>query len=385
MEFEVKNAFEHIDKLAYEIGPRVSGTRGERLAVEYIVRKFRECGLQVDVQWFEFTGRVSTLSASGLILSASFIFALLLQPLIGLLIWIASLVTVFSLKSVLPAAESANIIAFKKVPEPKKRVIISAHYDTAPCIRNRKLLLFRKFTFVPLLALISALLILRLLSPLDIPWIVWVVLAPVVLFSLLVPLIGISGRGAPGANDNASGVAVMLECARALSGEENLDREVGFVAFGAEEQGLVGSKSIQRRHIQNGDVVLNLDTLGTGDRFAVVEGNGVFRQVKTDQKINVLLEEIVRRNGQSPAYIWAAFSNHDHIPLLKNGVRSTTLTRVPQKGDRLGRFIGKIIGRPNSIGWVHPYIHTETDLPDKISADALELAGKIVLECVKTI
>lgn len=42
----------------------------------------------------------------------------------------------------------------------------------------------------------------------------------------------------PGADDNASGVAVMMEAARALAGT---DSDVGFVAFNREEDGLVGS------------------------------------------------------------------------------------------------------------------------------------------------
>jgi Zn-dependent M28 family amino/carboxypeptidase len=45
----------------------------------------------------------------------------------------------------------------------------------------------------------------------------------------------------PGADDNASGLAVMLECARVL-GELDAERSVAFVAFNAEEDGLVGSR-----------------------------------------------------------------------------------------------------------------------------------------------
>jgi len=45
---------------------------------------------------------------------------------------------------------------------------------------------------------------------------------------------------APGANDNASGTAAVLEAARILSREEH-DRTIIFVAFASEEQGLIGS------------------------------------------------------------------------------------------------------------------------------------------------
>ncbi len=47
----------------------------------------------------------------------------------------------------------------------------------------------------------------------------------------------------PGADDNASGLAVMLECARVL-GEKR--EQVGFIAFNAEEDGLLGSQDFVR-------------------------------------------------------------------------------------------------------------------------------------------
>jgi Zn-dependent M28 family amino/carboxypeptidase len=45
----------------------------------------------------------------------------------------------------------------------------------------------------------------------------------------------------PGADDNASGLAVMLECARVLA-ETDHRHLVGFIAFNAEEDGLLGSR-----------------------------------------------------------------------------------------------------------------------------------------------
>jgi hypothetical protein len=47
----------------------------------------------------------------------------------------------------------------------------------------------------------------------------------------------------PGADDNASGLAVMLECARVLG---TARERVGFIAFNAEEDGLLGSKDFVR-------------------------------------------------------------------------------------------------------------------------------------------
>jgi aminopeptidase YwaD len=47
--------------------------------------------------------------------------------------------------------------------------------------------------------------------------------------------------GAPGANDNASGVGLMLELARVYK-SYNTDKEIRIIAFGSEERGLLGSR-----------------------------------------------------------------------------------------------------------------------------------------------
>lgn len=50
----------------------------------------------------------------------------------------------------------------------------------------------------------------------------------------------------PGADDNASGLAVMLECARMIQ-QQDPRAPVGFVAFNAEEDGLLGSRDFVER------------------------------------------------------------------------------------------------------------------------------------------
>ena len=69
---------------------------------------------------------------------------------------------------------------------------------------------------------------------------------------------------APGANDDASGVAVSLECARALS-RLKLPTTVVFVAVAGEEQGLVGSEHLAKLARSEGwnlEAVLNNDIVG---------------------------------------------------------------------------------------------------------------------------
>jgi aminopeptidase N len=86
------------------------------------------------------------------------------------------------------------------------------------------------------------------------------------------------GRLHPGADDNASGVAVMLELARVMARRPQ-PRTVVFVAFSGEETGRLGS----RHYVQNagaypvGKIIamLNLDTVGRlGDNPVTVFGSG---------------------------------------------------------------------------------------------------------------
>ncbi len=80
----------------------------------------------------------------------------------------------------------------------------------------------------------------------------------------------------PGANDNASGIAVMLGLAKALAkfpGE--LKRSVLFIAFGAEEQAVAGSKFYLDHPVvplEKSVCFLNLDGVGCGDSLRALAG-----------------------------------------------------------------------------------------------------------------
>jgi len=77
---------------------------------------------------------------------------------------------------------------------------------------------------------------------------------------------------APGANDNASGTANVIELARAMA-VDGLDEGLCFAAFGAEESGLFGSTALVQRWQEQGalpEVMLNLDVTGAGRRVDVI-------------------------------------------------------------------------------------------------------------------
>jgi hypothetical protein len=81
----------------------------------------------------------------------------------------------------------------------------------------------------------------------------------------------------PGANDNASAVAVMMAVARALkqSGVQ-LKRSVGLCFFGAEEQAVVGAK-VYLEHppvpLDKTCCLLNLDGVGAGNKLFALAGD----------------------------------------------------------------------------------------------------------------
>jgi Zn-dependent M28 family amino/carboxypeptidase len=77
-----------------------------------------------------------------------------------------------------------------------------------------------------------------------------------------------SVEGSPGADDNASGVAVLLEAARQLSAMR-LNSEVLFCAFNLEELNMIGSSHLAKRLKSEGTKVagmVSLEMLGYTDR-----------------------------------------------------------------------------------------------------------------------
>jgi Zn-dependent M28 family amino/carboxypeptidase len=80
----------------------------------------------------------------------------------------------------------------------------------------------------------------------------------------------------PGANDNASGDAVLLGTAEALSKVSgSLKRSVLFILFGAEEQGVKGSEFyVAHPMVPNANVkaFINLESVGRGEKISVGAG-----------------------------------------------------------------------------------------------------------------
>ena len=115
-----------------------------------------------------------------------------------------------------------------------------------------------------------------------------------------------SVESSPGASDNASGTAVLLEVARVLE-SVSTDKELRFLFFGAEELGLIGSKKyvdeMTTEEIKRTVAMLNMDMVGSADAgpltMFTVDGlsNTVTNTVKTIQKIPL---EFTDRSDHTP-------------------------------------------------------------------------------------
>ncbi len=122
-----------------------------------------------------------------------------------------------------------------------------------------------------------------------------------------------------GANDNASGVSMLLNLAKHYGIEENQPRySIAFIAFAAEEPGLEGSMHyVQNPVFPLTDIkfLINLDILGTGDEGITVVNGAVhateFEALKGINEQKGYLKEVKKRGK-------AAIS--DHYPFSEAGV-----------------------------------------------------------------
>lgn len=95
---------------------------------------------------------------------------------------------------------------------------------------------------------------------------------------------GNKGKIHYGADDNASGVAVMMELARLIANKWQPERTIIFIAFTGEEAGLLGAKHYinvaKNFPVKDIMAVLNLDTVGRlGDNPVTIFGVGTAREL----------------------------------------------------------------------------------------------------------
>jgi hypothetical protein len=156
-----------------------------------------------------------------------------------------------------------------------------------------------------------------------------------------------------GADDNASGTAVVLETARAIA-ESGLrpKRSILFVSFSGEEQGLLGSKSYVRRPVRPLDrtkAMINVDHAGIGNGRLTVGVTGIDKAVAAAAGRLAEMEDRLD--------LFGFFPGGDHVPFKEAGVPTVTIVS----------------------GGTHSHFHQPTDRADTITAEILATAARYAL------
>jgi aminopeptidase YwaD len=117
-----------------------------------------------------------------------------------------------------------------------------------------------------------------------------------------------SVTGSPGANDNASGTAVVLAIARNLS-DTQIGRQVWFIAFDGEEDGLHGSrafvKAVQSEFLSGLKAMLNFDMVGVNNQLGI----------GGSKSLTALVD-----NANPELKIFGSYGGSDHVPFADKGV-----------------------------------------------------------------
>lgn len=129
-----------------------------------------------------------------------------------------------------------------------------------------------------------------------------------------------SGRAFPGADDNASGVAVLLEVAANLSRSYTPERPILFVLFSGEEEGLLGSSYFVRNPPAGFDAesfyaMVNLDTVGRleGRNLQVFATDSAYEWPFMAQGIGFTI-------GLRASFPTQTIASSDHVSFLNAGV-----------------------------------------------------------------
>jgi hypothetical protein len=156
----------------------------------------------------------------------------------------------------------------------------------------------------------------------------------------------------PGANDGASGVAVLLELGRVLP--EDLPKDVWLVFFDAEDNGnipgwdwILGSRAFVDRLEGRPDAAIIVDLIGDSDLNIYMERNS---DAELSTEIWDVAEDLGYADKFIPAYKYSILD--DHTPFLEVGIPAADL-----------------------IDFDYPYWHTTEDTADKVSAESLQAVG----------
>lgn len=159
-----------------------------------------------------------------------------------------------------------------------------------------------------------------------------------------------------GANDGASGVAVLLELARTLP--EYHDKQIWLVFFDGEDQGripgwdwILGSREFVNSLNSNPDAAVIIDMIGDADLNLYLEKNS---STELSQQIWQQASDLGYGDSFINEYKYSMLD--DHTPFLEKGIPAVDI-----------------------IDFDYPYWHTIDDTSDKVSPDSLQKIGNTLL------
>jgi glutaminyl-peptide cyclotransferase len=159
-----------------------------------------------------------------------------------------------------------------------------------------------------------------------------------------------------GANDGASGVAVLLELARVLD-RASLSNEVWLTFFDAEDMGrlpgwdwAVGSRQFAESLTTLPEQMILLDMIGDTNQRFPFEGN-------SNPQLRSQIWQLAAEMGYGDVFVPVQGQGiiDDHIAFIERGVPAVDI-----------------------IDFDYPYWHTTSDTCDKLSPDSLERVGRVV-------
>ena len=159
----------------------------------------------------------------------------------------------------------------------------------------------------------------------------------------------------PGADDNASGTAILLEVARLLALHPPR-RTVVFASFSGEEQGLLGSRLYvgrPARGLKSTVAMINVDHAGVGNGRLMVGLHGLPRELGTTVAERMGLKEKVD--------VFGYFPGGDHVPFNEAGVPTAAIVS----------------------GGSHAHFHQPGDRAETVQPEILETAAGYVLALVR--
>jgi len=370
-----------VPALAEEIGPRGTGTRGEKAAASFVADRLAALGLEVEGESFRavasqnaFPLAIDLLALLGFAAYSlggpvgrwlGAVLALSTAPLL----WQAIRTSNSPLRPVLPQVTSRNVIARVEPRDGiRQRAVLLAHIDTNRCriAWQSSAVRYVEPLTVLTLGMLAALGLLYLAGAvLGGPmWLLWASLLPLVYILGTVVTLWKDERTpyTPGAHDNAASVAVALEVGARLTAHP-LDRTQVWLAFtGAEETDHAGLYALLRRHnaILREAAFIGLEGLGSGE-LAYLTRQGVCAHYTPDTGLQALAAGVASRQPEL-------------------GLRAARMTMEDEVGTlrRRGYRAICIAGRDPETGTL-PHWHRPDDTAETVSGEFMERAADLVM------